>query len=198
LAFAYPNGPHIRKHGPRGYGKYQKYRPWLRDEFTFRCVYCLARERWAGRHSQFVIDHVDPQSKNRDTAREYDNLVYCCSTCNQFKRNARVADPCKVAFAECVRVNRDGRIEALNEDGRRLIAVLRLDNKENTRFRHDWLDFIEEFQRTRPDLYLRVMGFPQDLPNLARLRPPGGNTRPDGIKESYFAKWQRRELPEVY
>jgi len=29
-------------------------------------------------------------------------------------------------------------------------------------------------------LYRRLMGFPDDLPNLARFRPPGGNTRAEG------------------
>ncbi len=42
--FRYPDGPHQRRHGPRGYASYESYRPWLRDEFAFRCVYCLTRE----------------------------------------------------------------------------------------------------------------------------------------------------------
>src|ERR1700682_3612702 len=44
--FAYPSEPHQRKHGPAGYTNYEEYKPWLRDEFTFRCVYCLERELW--------------------------------------------------------------------------------------------------------------------------------------------------------
>lgn len=44
--FNYPDAPHRRRHGPRGYADYASYRPWLRDEFTFRCVYCLLREQW--------------------------------------------------------------------------------------------------------------------------------------------------------
>ncbi len=36
--FSYPNRPHVRRHGPRGYANYESYRPWLRDEFSFRCV----------------------------------------------------------------------------------------------------------------------------------------------------------------
>jgi hypothetical protein len=38
--FAYPVIPHVRRHGPRGYVDDEHYNPWLRDEFTFRCVYC--------------------------------------------------------------------------------------------------------------------------------------------------------------
>ncbi len=36
--FVYPTLPHVRRHGPRGYADYPSYRPWLRDEFAFRCV----------------------------------------------------------------------------------------------------------------------------------------------------------------
>jgi hypothetical protein len=44
--FQYPRQAHVRRHGPLGYVNYQSYKPWLRDEFEFRCVYCLWRERW--------------------------------------------------------------------------------------------------------------------------------------------------------
>jgi hypothetical protein len=44
MPFAYADAPHVRKHGPSGYVRYQSYKDWLRDEFAFRCVYCLERE----------------------------------------------------------------------------------------------------------------------------------------------------------
>ena len=43
MAFTYPRSRHIRRHGPHGYRDYRSYKPWLRDEFAFRCVYCLWR-----------------------------------------------------------------------------------------------------------------------------------------------------------
>jgi hypothetical protein len=46
MIFRYPMSAHERRHGPRGYQDYRSYKPWLRDEFEFRCVYCLCRERW--------------------------------------------------------------------------------------------------------------------------------------------------------
>jgi hypothetical protein len=42
------------------------------------------------------------------------------------------------------------------------------------------------------------MGFPDDLPDLRRLRPPAGNARPEGLEDSFFAKRRRGELPETY
>lgn len=44
MPFRFAAAPHVRKHGPGGYEMYQSYKDWLRDEFTFRCVYCLERE----------------------------------------------------------------------------------------------------------------------------------------------------------
>jgi hypothetical protein len=44
--FDYPAVPLVRSHGPLGYSDYESYRAWLRDEFAFRCVYCLSREQW--------------------------------------------------------------------------------------------------------------------------------------------------------
>ena len=43
--YRYPTTALVRKHGPQGYSKYGHHRPWLRDEFDFRCVYCLKREQ---------------------------------------------------------------------------------------------------------------------------------------------------------
>jgi len=46
MPFIFPSVAHVRKHGPVGYTDFTTYKPWLRDEFQFRCVYCLERERW--------------------------------------------------------------------------------------------------------------------------------------------------------
>jgi len=53
-------------------------------------------------------------------------------------------------------------------------------------------------RRYDPDLFQRLMGFPDDLPDLGRLRPPEGNTRPEGVEESYFAQREKGVLPETY
>ncbi len=77
--------PHTRKHGPYGYATYSAYRPWLRDEFTFRYVYCLAREQWGRVSGEFGVDHFTPQAKSPDQALDYANLLYCCQSCNALK-----------------------------------------------------------------------------------------------------------------
>jgi hypothetical protein len=57
--FRYPPLAHTRRHGPRGYSDYPPYKDWLRDDFCFRCVYCLDRERWypSGQNA-FSVDHI--------------------------------------------------------------------------------------------------------------------------------------------
>ena len=47
-------------------------------------------------------------------------------------------------------------------------------------------------------LYRELMGFPDDLPDLARLQPPEGNSRPDGVKKSCYAQRERKRLPKTY
>ena len=42
------------------------------------------------------------------------------------------------------------------------------------------------------------MGFPRDLPNLLAFEASGGNSRPNGIANSYYARHSRGELPPTY
>src|SRR5438045_7926484 len=90
--FQYPPPLLLRRHGPRGYADYQFYKPWLRDEFTFRCVYCLWSERWeANGHHGFGVEHVQPQATTPEQRLDYDNLVYACNTCNSTRRDVPLA-----------------------------------------------------------------------------------------------------------
>jgi len=59
------------------------------------------------------------------------------------------------------------------------------------------LRIIELAAERDPELFQRLMGFPDDMPDLWRLRPPH-NSRPEGIDESYFAQRQRGMLPDTY
>jgi hypothetical protein len=197
-AFSYPAEPHERRHGPQGYADYDSYRPWLRDEFSFRCVYCLLREQWGRVRGTFDIDHFRPVVQHPESERTYDNLLYACATCNAAKGKRQVPDPCLVLVAGDVTVEEDGSIRARTPAGRRLVRVLGLDDPEYTEFRLLWTGIVSLASRYDPDLYRRLMGFPDDLPNLARLRPPGGNTRPDGVQVSYLMRRKAGTLPQTY
>ncbi len=197
-AFDYPAEPHTRRHGPLGYKDYQSYRDWLRDEFTFRCVYCLHREQWYQRGGVFHIEHFEPVASSPERNAEYKNLLYSCATCNQAKGDALgLPDPCEVAFSDCLRVLSDGQIEPLSRAGYLLVQVLRLNNADNVRHRSRWLRVLQVLQASDADLFQELMGFPEDLPDLRRKRVPA-NSKPDGAENCYFALREKGELPSTY
>jgi hypothetical protein len=198
VEFEYPAEPYARRHGPEGYGDYNSYRDWLRDEFTFRCVYCLHRERWYGRGATFHIDHSTPVADDLAGKCNYANLLYACATCNEAKNAILgVPDPCKVAFRDCLRVMPDGRVEALNGDGEKLTQVLRLNSESNVHSRSLWIRSLETLRAANLDLYREFMGFPDDLPDLRKKRVPN-NTKPEGVADCYFALRERGVLPASY
>jgi hypothetical protein len=191
VPFTYPSTPHARRHGPRGYADYTSYRPWLRDEFSFRCVYCLLREQWGIVRGTFAIDHFLPAAVHAERITDYDNLVYGCAACNSAKGSQHIPDPSRVLLGKDVRVAEDGTIEATTREARRLIRLLGLDDAEYTEFRRMWIEIIALAARYDADLYTRLMGFPDELPDLRLLRPPDGNDRPEGLEQSYFVQRER-------
>src|SRR5438105_3975684 len=92
--FAYPPRRRTRRHGPRGYARPAGYRPWLRDEFAFRCAYCLLRDSWGRVRGVFGLDHFRPVRLRPDLTLDYGNLLYCCAICNAAKGARTVPDPC--------------------------------------------------------------------------------------------------------
>jgi hypothetical protein len=207
LMFGFPPGVHVRRHGPRGYSEYGRYKPWLRDEFAFRCVYCLWRERW-GRDGDavFSADHVIAQTFAPQRICDYDNLVYACCACNSSKRELALPDPCAEDFATLLRINDDGRVEGLTRAGRRMVEILDMNRARTVEFRVRLLNALRLIQQhaaaAPPEELMQQLqpwlGYPDDLPNLAVLNRGGENTRPNGILQSHFARKQRDELPPIY
>ncbi|MGL4550371.1 MAG: HNH endonuclease [Gemmataceae bacterium] len=203
--FAYPATPHARRHGPLGYENYGSFKPFLRDEFTFRCVYCLERERWyPNRGASFSADHFTPKAIDPARETDYDNLVYACTRCNSYKQAKIIPlDPTRVPFAAHFAVQADGAINGLTADARKLIDLLDLNHPETVDVRRYALTVLR-LKRSQPmnadidHLFRSHFGYPAELPDLTRLKPPGGNTRPRGLSESHHAKKSRGELPAVY
>jgi hypothetical protein len=195
--YAYPTTPHIRRHGPGGWSDYQKYRPWLRDEFTFRCVYCLDREVWRDMRERMHIDHFQAQALRKDLKCEHTNLLYLCPACNSQKSDSILPNPCGIGLGECLQVHIDGRIEAKTCDGHVLIDVLALDDPRTVERRRRIIGTLRSLAETNWPIFVDWMRFPEDLPDLTRVPPPH-NLKPDGIAESCFEKRKRGALPEVY
>jgi hypothetical protein len=194
--FAYPREPHRRRHGPAGYSKYQEYRPWLEDEFTFRCVYCLKRMVWAPT-DVWTVDHLIPRDEAEELVCVYDNLVLACQCCNRMRSNQRVPDPCRVAYGRCLRVDPHGTITALNKVGNRLVRVLRLNHPKYQQMRCQKLRDLRALALCDPEGFEQAMGFPTNLPDLEILTVKS-NSRPEGIEESWLAQRRRGELPRFF
>jgi hypothetical protein len=176
---------------------YRSYRPWLRDEFSFRCVYCLIREQWGRVTGEFDIDHFVPHSADPMIAPEYDCLLFACHTCNLRKGGHRVPDPSLVLTCETVCAAPDGKLLGRTPEAERLIRILCLNSRLMVRWRRMWIRIVMLAARHEPETFVELMRYPDDLPDLSASRVPT-NTRPDGIQASHYARRNRGELAKVY
>jgi len=197
LIFDYAERQDQRRHGPAGYTQYESYRPWLRDEFEFRCVYCLKRETWGQVTSEFELDHFEPQSLNPRWRLDYLNLVYSCRRCNAVKRDQTVADPFRLLRATLVTALPDGSLRPHDGDTQRLIRQLDLNSPRLRSWRVMWMRIVALAKDRDKGLYSQLVGFPRDLPNLSRLRPPQ-NSRRENLETCWFARRLRGSLPAEY
>ena len=204
VLFTHALVPHERRHGPRGYAAYDGYKSWLRDEFTFRCVYCLERELWyPDRAASFSVEHVIPQSNDNGLICEYTNLVYACTRCNSARRDGPVLDPTKVAFGDQIGPGEDGILIGLTPDGQALIYLLKLNENPAIEVRRKYLTILSLRERYPTDtkiesLYLKAFGYPEDMPDLRTKRPPLGNSRPGSEQSCYFARREKGTLSATY
>jgi len=197
--YRYPTAPHVRRHGPGGYAKYGDYKSWLRDEFDFRCVYCLQRERWGQVRRSFELDHFLPKSIRADLALAYDNLLYSCASCNSAKSSSLVPDPHVHGFGDCLRVEDTGEITPLNDEGTILIDELDLDASERVEWRKMIIEIISLISNSgRMDMLKDWMGLPHEVPDLSVVKSPNPNTRPEGLTQSWHSRKERGEQMDVF
>ena len=74
---------------------YSLYEPELREDFHHLCGYCGKSEDVTKKG--FEIDHFVPQKKAANLVNCYDNLVYCCFTCNRKKGSKWPTDDTTIA-----------------------------------------------------------------------------------------------------
>jgi len=111
-------------------------------------------------------------------------------------------DPCKSAFADHVAVSHTGEISHKTPEGHALIKKLVLDSPDRTAWRSMFISLVRGLaDRTDAEgkkIFTFLMGFPTELPDLASLRPPEGNTKPKGLEQAYFTLREKGTLPETY
>jgi hypothetical protein len=196
--FLYPATKITRIHGPSGYSDYDSYRPWLRDEFSFRCVYCLKRETWEYRNATFDLDHFYPQTLDPSQSLVYENLVYACHSCNLSKSAEVVPDPLIFLTSQSIFVAEDGYLTATTSKSNELLQILDLNAPDYVRYRKIKLNNLKNALRLNDRETIRlILGYPDDIPNLSVLRPPE-NSKPEGINSSHWAKRERGEMLEYY
>ena len=162
-------------------------------------------ERWhPSGQAAFAVDHAKPKGKAKyaHLVCDYRNLLYVCNRCNSAKRDRILLDPCRAGFAQHLTVGPDGSIAANTKEGKRLIRILGLDLEGPTKVRWHYLCLAALYQWSPHDpevreLYLYAFGFPDDLPNLASLRPTT-NAKPAGIEASYLRQREAGRLPTTY
>lgn len=197
MIFEYPEQRADRLHGPAGYTSYESFRPWLRDEFTFRCAYCLKREAWGQVTGEFELDHFQPQALSPDRKLDYSNLVYACRRCNAVKSDQSIDDPLVLLSQESAKIHADGAIESRRKEVKRLILQLDLNSPRLKKWRVMWMRIVDLAKQRDVPLFRQLLGFPDDLPNLSQLRPPS-NLHPEGVELSWFAKRERGQLADTY
>jgi hypothetical protein len=194
-----------RKHAPRGYADFGAYKPWLRDEFAFRCVFCLCREAWyPSGADNFAVEHLVPKSVDVAKTNVYENLLYACARCNSAKgTRTGFPDPANTAFAALFEVGQDGTLTGSDATARWVIDTLGLNSKSHRELRKHTLRIVA-MKRLFPDdefvdhLFRWTFRYPDDMVDLRKSRPPEGNDMPDGAVTCHVARRERGELPEVY
>jgi hypothetical protein len=76
-----------RRPDPPAESNYKRYKQALREDFQYRCAYCILHEGdpyGAGFHN-FQIDHFRPRNKIPELINTYSNLYYACRWCNGAK-----------------------------------------------------------------------------------------------------------------
>jgi hypothetical protein len=205
--YAVPKKPQARLHGPAGYKDYRKYKPWLRDEFKFRCVYCMQREKWEkSGYRGFHVDHRVPQSVDETKILEYDNLVYSCGMCNTYKSDEIMPDPCEVPLGLHYEFDENGSAKSLSgEQGEAYIEILGLNEEEAVDYRARWMQTLREFnalcdtlqEPKRNKMLERWFGYPIDIPDLRLQRPPT-NSKEQNETFCHYALLKRGEIERVY
>ena len=195
--FRYPKRPHVRRHGPSGYEDIESFCPWLRDEFLFRCVYCLEREAWTKPVASFDIDHYVAAARHPGLQFDYDNLLYVCHACNLSKGSQSIPDPLQVMLSSAVIVKKNGELDGKTAPAKKLIECLRLNRAAYTGRRQLIKAIVKLASKFDLGLLRKMLGYPMNLPDLSQLRPPA-NRRPAGIRKSCYALRAAGTLPDTY
>jgi hypothetical protein len=130
-------------------------------------------------------------------------MFYSCCRCNSAKQDLEgILNPATEPLSDHLLVSSDGVIRGLTKAGVELIEVCQLHRARLVEFRRGLFQILQIVQSSVDPkhrlLLARFFGFPANLPRLRSLRPPQGNSRPEGIALSSYERASRGELPDAY
>lgn len=102
----------------------------MRDEFAFRCVFCLCRETWYPSGADcFAVEHLNPKSVDPALKKNYENLLYACARCNSAKgAHEGFPDPSITAYGLLFEVGQDGVVTGHDVIARWVVDILGLNS----------------------------------------------------------------------
>lgn len=134
--------PHFsrRTPAPNVKGGYRSLRPFVREDFSRQCAFCLFSEVLAGGEENFELDHFRPRQRFPELVNDYYNLYYSCHPCNHIKRDSWPSsaleekgicfvDLCKEDFATHFIVEKDGTLKGVTVPGDYTIDKLNLNRQ---------------------------------------------------------------------
>jgi hypothetical protein len=159
ILFRYPKLRHRRKLSPGPFATYQQYKPFLREEFGHRCVYCRLADVMVGGVKAFTVDHYYSKKFYPHLETQYDNLFYACPECNRWKhtwpftaRGKRltfiIPNPCAAIMSSHLEYE-GARVVSRSEDGARTLEVLHLNNAGRIELRELWLGLASNYVHSK-------------------------------------------------
>lgn len=126
-----------RRKTKKKFSDYKKYKPWLREDFEYACVYCTIHEGEFGGFHSFHVEHFKPKSKFPALETVFTNLLYACWRCNSFKgedwpsndpfkSGKGYLDPCKYNYDQYFIINMNQIIIGKVKAARYMIERLHL------------------------------------------------------------------------
>jgi 5-methylcytosine-specific restriction endonuclease McrA len=200
-----------RRSNPPRYSTYQRYKGVLREDFSYRCVYCDIHENESGGPRYFSVEHFRPKKRFPELRTEYRNLLYACTVCNSYKSDdwpsetplddgRGYLDPTEHDYDDHFALSDDDLIVGLSAVGHYMIQRMRLNRKMLQKIRA--LRREEEQQHTRILSLLERSISAIDIV-LEREQPTGKAGRAlrrerDELRKQYEAQvvsWGRRWEP---
>jgi hypothetical protein len=74
-------------------GPYRVWKPQIRREGRYQCVYCAIKEQQFGGLRNFHVEHYRPRKHFPQLTEDIVNLFYACGICNSFKGGSWPSEP---------------------------------------------------------------------------------------------------------